>query len=286
MKVVLFCGGQGLRMREGGTANELPKPMVPLGTRPILWHIMKYYAHHGHKDFILCLGHQASTIKEFFANYQEWVSNDFVFKGGNIIDIMRRDLDDWRVTLVDTGLDANIGERLVAVRPYLKDEEMFLANYADGLTDCPVSAITGKLTRTNAVGACMIARPNISLHLVDHSPDGLVRNVLDPDQADLWINAGFFAFRQEIFNYIRPGEELVLEPFQRLIADGKLAAHPYTGFWRCCDTFKDLQTLRSLHASRSAPWEVWRNAPAPASSPASTAVSAAEILSYSQQAVQ
>jgi glucose-1-phosphate cytidylyltransferase len=268
MKVVLFCGGQGLRMRVDGNGNDLPKPMVPIGPRPILWHLMKYYAHFGHKDFILCLGYKGAAIKEFFASYQEWVSNDFVLNGGGArIDLLKRDINDWRITLVDTGLDANIGERLVAVRPFLEGEEMFLANYSDGLTDCPVDAIVQQLVRTEAVGTCMISRPNISLHLVDHAPDGRVRSVLDPDQADLWINAGFFAFRQEIFDYIRPGEELVMEPFNRLIAAGKLAAHRYTGFWRCCDTFKDLQNLNSLQARSPAPWEVWRKPTAPVQAP-------------------
>jgi glucose-1-phosphate cytidylyltransferase len=264
MKVVLFCGGQGLRMRSaaiGNGASDLPKPMVSLGTRPILWHLMKYYAHYGHKDFILCLGYKGATIKEFFASYQEWISNDFVLSGGGRrLELLRRDLDDWRITLVDTGLDANIGERLMAVRPFLKDEEVFLANYSDGLSDCPMPAIIDRLHASDAIAACMVARPNISLHLVNYDRDGLVNGVLDPEQADAWINAGFFAFRQQIFDYMRPGEELVVEPFRRLIAARKLAAYPYRGFWRCCDTFKDLQTLESLLARGPAPWEVWRQA--------------------------
>ncbi len=269
MKVVLFCGGQGLRMRGAvgdGHGADLPKPMVPLGTRPILWHLMKYYAHFGHTDFILCLGYKGATIKEFFAGYQEWISNDFVLTGGGArLELLKRDMDDWRITLLDTGLDANIGERLLAVRPFLRDEDVFLANYSDGLTDCPLPAITGRLMQTDAVAACMIARPNISLHLVSHDRDGRVTGVLDAEQADAWINAGFFAFRSTIFDYMRPGEELVLEPFRRLIAARKLVAFPYTGFWRCCDTFKDLQTLEGLLAHGPAPWELWRRrSPAPA----------------------
>jgi glucose-1-phosphate cytidylyltransferase len=263
MKVVLFCGGQGLRMRGTGASplpvNDMPKPMVSLGTRPILWHLMKYYAHFGHTDFILCLGHRGATIKEFFAGYQEWISNDFVLSGGGArLELLKRDMDDWRVTLVDTGQDSNIAERLVLVRNFLRGEDTFLCNYSDGLTDCPVDSITSLLDRTDAVAACMIARPNASFHFVRRGESGLVESVVDAAQADLWINAGFFAFRQEIFDYIKAGEELVNEPFSRLIAAGKLAAHPYHGFWRCCDTFKDLQTLESLLAKGPAPWEVWR----------------------------
>ena len=242
-----------------GPSDDLPKPMVPLGNRPILWHIMKYYAHWGHKDFILCLGYKGASIKQFFVAYQEWISNDFVLTaGGRNIELMRRDMDDWRITAVDTGLDATIGERLLAVRPYLEGEETFLANYSDGLTDCPLPAIINRLHKAQAVAAFMVVRPSISLHFVNHAPDGVVTGVLNAEQADKWVNAGFFAFRGEVFDYMRSGEELVVEPFQRLIAEGKLAALPYSGFWRCCDTFKDLQTLESLLRGGNAPWELWR----------------------------
>jgi glucose-1-phosphate cytidylyltransferase len=258
MKVVLFCGGQGLRMR-GGANDDLPKPMMPLGGRPILWHVMKYYAHFGHTDFILCLGHKGTVIKEFFVNYHEWISNDIVLSGGNRkVELLNKDMENWRITMVDTGLDASIGERLLAVKEHVQDEPIFLANYADGLTDCPLPLILNHLESTRAVGTIMIARPAISLHFVQHSEEGMVTGVQDAVQANSWINAGFFAFRREIFNYLRPGEELVVEPFQRLIAERKLGCVPYNGFWRCCDTFKDLQTMESLLTRAPAPWELWR----------------------------
>ncbi|HUN52287.1 MAG TPA: hypothetical protein VMU42_14275 [Candidatus Sulfotelmatobacter sp.] len=242
--------------------------MVPLGGRPILWHLMKYYAHFGHRDFIICLGHKAQAIKQFFVNYQEWVSNDFVLSdGGRRIELLARDIEDWRITLVDTGITATIGERLLAVRPFLRGEEMFMANYADGLTDCPLPAIVDQLERTGAVGVCMVVRPNISIHTVRYTAKGVVTDILDSEHAGSWTNAGFFAFRQEIFDYMRPGEELVGQAFQRLIADGRLAALPYPGFWRCCDTFKDLQILEQLLAGDRPPWQLWRRAPQPIESP-------------------
>jgi glucose-1-phosphate cytidylyltransferase len=258
MKVVLFCGGQGLRMRDA--CGDLPKPMVPLGNRPLLWHLMKYYAYWGHSDFVLCLGYRGAAIKEFFVNYSEWITNDFVLsEGGRSLELLRRDLEEWRITFVDTGANASIGERLLAVRPYVENQPVFLANYSDGLTDCPLPAIVDRLQETKAVAVCMTARPNSSLHLVRHAADGLVTGVVDAEQADTWVNAGFFAFRSEIFDYIRPGEELVAEPFGRLIAARKLAALPHEGFWRCCDTFKDVQSLEGLLASGPAPWELWRH---------------------------
>ena len=137
MKVVLFCGGAGMRLR--GYADDIPKPMVQIGSRPILWHLMKYYAHFGHKDFILCLGHKGNSIKDYFLHYDESVSNDFVWsQGGKKIHFLNRDIDDWTITFVETGANATIGERLKAVEPHLEGEEIFLANYGDGLSDLPL----------------------------------------------------------------------------------------------------------------------------------------------------
>lgn len=255
MKVVLFCGGLGMRMREASGA--LPKPMVPLGDRPLIWHLMKYYAHWGHKDFILCLGYKGAVIKDYFVNYREWTSNDFVLSGAGDMQLLRRDIDDWRITFVDTGLTATIGERLLAVRRFVEGETMFFANYADGLTDCPLPAIMSRLMETRATAVCMTAPAQSSLHFVRHA-NGLVTDVSDAGKTNSWINAGFFAFRPEIYNVLGPGEELVDEPFARLIAARKLAAFPHTGFWRCCDTAKDLRTLEELMANGPAPWEVWR----------------------------
>src|SRR5215210_4763777 len=137
MKVVLFCGGLGLRLRD--YSDSIPKPMVNIGYRPILWHVMKYYAHFGHKDFILCLGYKADAIKNYFLTYDECISNNFVLSnGGKNLRLLHSDIQDWNITFVDTGLTANIGQRLKAVEPYLEQETMFLANYSDGLTDLPL----------------------------------------------------------------------------------------------------------------------------------------------------
>jgi glucose-1-phosphate cytidylyltransferase len=260
MKVVLFCGGAGMRLR--GYADDVPKPMVQIGSRPILWHLMKYYAHFGHKDFILCLGYKGSVIKDYFLHYDESVSNDFVWsQGGKKIQFLNRDIDDWTITFVETGLNATIGERLKAVEPHLDGEEMFLANYGDGLSDLELPDMIDAFRRTNAVASLLLVQPTASFDLVQVTPEGAVAGVSALTQSDIWINGGFFVMRKEIFRYMNPGEELVREPFQRLIDQRALLAYKCTGFWQCMDTFKDKQSLEELNQGK-APWKVWQKAPA------------------------
>jgi glucose-1-phosphate cytidylyltransferase len=256
MKVVLFCGGLGLRLREH--AESLPKPMVTIGPRPIVWHLMKYYAHYGHKDFILCLGYRGDTIKSYFRNYDETVSNDFVLtQGGRNVELLKSDIEDWRITLVDTGVDSNLGQRLKAVEPYLEGESAFLANYSDGLTNSPLPEQLAHFERHGKIASFLCVKPNLTYHFVSLEPDGRVAAIQDVSALDLRINAGFFAFRSEIFQHMRDGEELVHEPFQRLLIQGQLIAYPYDGFWLSMDTFKDRQRLEELYARGRAPWEVW-----------------------------
>jgi glucose-1-phosphate cytidylyltransferase len=261
MKVVLFCGGLGLRMGEGSA--RIPKPMVPVGNRPILWHIMKYYAFFGHTDFIICLGHQAEAIKQYFLNYNEALANDFILsEGGSRIELMRSDLVDWRITFVDTGLQSNVGERLRRVRPYLVGEEYFLAHYGDTLTDAPLQLLIEKLVSSGKVATFLCVRPtNYSFHTVRLGDDHQVRAIEEIHAADIWINGGFFVLRGDIFDVMEPGEELVREPFQRLIERGDLLAHRYEGFWAPMDTLKDKQTLEMLAEGGAAPWAVWETNP-------------------------
>jgi glucose-1-phosphate cytidylyltransferase len=256
VKVVLFCGGLGTRLRE--SAGEIPKPMVKIGYRPILWHVMKYYAHFGHKDFVLCLGYKADVIKEFFLKYEEWISNDFTLShGGKRLSLMNSDIGDWNITFVDTGLHANIGQRLVAARKYVEGEERFLANYSDGLTDLHLPTMIEAFTASGKVASFMAVPPSQSFHLVDVGSDGDVTSIRPVSESDLLINGGFFAFRQEIFDYIEQGEELVLAPFARLMKERQLLGYRYDHFW-CMDTFKEQQQLTDLYNAGGAPWEVWK----------------------------
>lgn len=258
MKVVLFCGGLGLRIRD---AEDVPKPMVHIGYRPILWHVMKYYAHFGHKDFILCLGHRAESIKNYFLNYSECASNDFVLSaGGKKVDLVNSDIHDWRITFADTGINSNIGQRLKAVQKYLDGEDEFLANYSDGLSDLRLDEQIEHFRQQNKVAGFLCVRPNLSYHLVSlHQGDGnLVSDIHAINNGSLLVNGGFFVFKKEIFQYLQENEELVIEPFQRLMKEKQLIGYPHDGFWASMDTFKDKQQLENLYATGVAPWEVWK----------------------------
>ena len=256
MKVVLFCGGLGTRIRE--YPEPVPKPMINIGYRPILWHVMKYYAHYGHKDFILCLGYRADVVKNYFLNYNECASNDFVLSnGGKNLQLMNSDIHDWNITFVDTGVQSNIGQRLKAVEPYLADEEMFLANYSDGLTDLPLPQYIDHFVAQDKTATFLAVSPPYSSHIVSFDGD-VVSGVQPIHKAGLWINGGYFVFRNEIFDYMEEGEELVEKPFERLIEKEQLLGYKYEGFWGCMDTFKDQQLLDGMHNRGTAPWEVWK----------------------------
>ena len=176
MKVVIFCGGRGLRIREH--AEAVPKPMVKIGYRPILWHVMRTYAHYGHREFILCLGYRADAIKEYFLNYSETISNDFVLSGGGRdVELLGSDIADWRITFADTGLNATIGERLLAVRRHLAGEPIFLANYGDVLSDVPIDRLVADFAASDAVASLVAVKPKdhpfrivkADLNLVEHT---------------------------------------------------------------------------------------------------------------------
>jgi len=257
MKVVLFCGGLGTRLREH--SDTIPKPLVNIGYRPIMLHLMKYYAHFGHKDFILCLGYRGDMIKEFFLKYNEAMSNDFVLNnGGRDIDLLGRDMQDWRITFVETGLHSNIGQRLLAVKQHVGNDEYFLANYSDGLSDLPLDSYIDKALTTNATASFLSVRTAQSFHAVHADEQGLVKSLGRVSESEFWVNGGYFVLRNDIFRYIKKGEELVEEPFQRLIQERKLFAYKYDGFWSPMDTFKDKITFDRMYARGKAPWEVWR----------------------------
>jgi glucose-1-phosphate cytidylyltransferase len=270
MKVVLFCGGLGTRLREH--SDTLPKSLATVGARPIIWHLMRYYAHYGHREFILCLGYGGEMIREYFLNYNEALSNDFTLsEGGRRVDLHSRDLDNWRITFVDTGLHSNVGQRLLRVRRFVEHEDIFLANYADGLSDLPLDRLVENFRRRDALAICASMRSAQSFHCVHAGADGLVTGIGALSDEEIGINGGFFALRPGIFNYIREGEELVEQPFERLVQARKLATFRWPGFWQCMDTFKDKIMLDRMDARDDCPWKVWRRTAGLAAEPVAVA---------------
>jgi glucose-1-phosphate cytidylyltransferase len=258
MKVVLFCGGLGLRLRDH--PDGLPKPMVTIGHRPIIWHIMRYYAHFGHTDFILCLGYGAQAIKDYFLSYNEAMSNDFVLSnGGRDVELLATDIDEWNITFVDTGRHASVGERLLAVREYI-DDDVFLANYGDGLSNLNLNAYIDTALSVGRIASFVAVHPAQTFHVADIDPSGSVHGLSTVADAELWVNGGFFVLRREVFDYMQRGEDLVVEPFARLIDADELYAYKHDGGFWVMDTFKDYMELEDLYSSGEPPWEVWVNA--------------------------
>lgn len=257
MKVVLFCGGLGTRLREH--SDTIPKPLVNIGVRPIIWHLMRYYAHFGHKEFILCLGYRGELVREYFLNYNEALSNDFTLSdGGKTIELHASDIEDWKITFVETGLHSNIGERLLAIRKYVEEEQVFLANYSDGLSDVNLPDVFEIFEREKSIASLVGARTPQSFHAINVDDNSsIVKSIGPVDTAGLWINAGYFILSNRIFDYIEPGEELVEKPFQRLIAERKLSTYQHEGFWQAMDTLKDKISFDRMYARDHAPWAVW-----------------------------
>lgn len=258
MKVVLFCGGYGMRMRNSPT-DDLPKPMQMVGPRPLLWHIMRYYAHYGHKDFILCLGHGAWHIKDYFLNYHEAASNDFVMRDGDV-ELLQSDIKDWSITFVDTGLESAIGERLRRVREHIGSDEYFLANYADGLTDAPLDDMVETFVDSGADASMMLVRPPHSFHCVDSSEAGEVKDILPVADLSIWINGGYFVLSQDVFDLIPPGGDLLSDAFATLSGQGRLFGYKYEGFWKPADTLKERAELDAAYHRGDRPWMPWGNA--------------------------
>ena len=256
MKVVLFCGGLGMRMRDG--VHTGPKPMAMIGERPLLWHVMRYYAHFGHTDFVLCLGYGASYVKDFFMTYDETRSNDFVLEGkARTVSLFKTDISDWRITFVDTGLHSPIGERLRRVRPFVKDEPVFLANYADVLTDAPLPDMIARLETSGAIASLLAVPLQSSHHVVDVGENGLINRVTPVRDLQQWENGGYFVLRPEIFAHLKEGEDLVEDALIRLVEQKRVLAYTYKGYWSPADTVKERVLLEEMYQRGTCPWMIW-----------------------------
>lgn len=245
----------GTRLREH--SDTIPKPLVAVGNRPIIWHLMKYYAHFGHKDFILCLGFQGEMLRNYFLNYNPYSTKTFCIEPGGDITPKKSDMADWRITFVDTGLHSNIGQRLLQVRQHLEGEDIFLANYSDQLSDLPLPKHIDLFEQFNATASFVAVKPSQSFHRVVIEDSGMVTKFEPMDTTDFRINGGYMILRKEIFDVIEEGDELVEEPFTRLIEKQKLLAYRHDGFWASMDTFKDKIMFDRMHARYDRPWQIW-----------------------------
>lgn len=258
MTVVLFCGGLGIRLR--AHAPGIPKPLVPVGGEPILSHLMRWYAHHGHREFVLCLGHGGPSIVRHFVRGPGCVAAEPLPGGVQRIRVRVDGPDEWIVTLVPTGRSASIGERLRAVRRYV-DGTTFLANYADGLSDLDLPDFVAQFLASGALGGLVAVRPRSTHHFVSVGRRGVVESVRRVAESGLRINGGFFAFRHEVFDWLAAGEDLVDGLFPRLVAHQGLFGYLHDGFWACMDTPKDWLALEEMEAAGNTPWKAWHAGP-------------------------
>ena len=260
MKVVILCGGQGTRMRE--ETEFRPKPLVLVGNRPVLWHIMKLFSHAGLVEFVLCLGYRGNMIKEYFLNY-EAMTNDFTISLGKQTSIRYHDEheeQDFRVSLADTGLETMTGGRLKRVARYV-DSDTFMLTYGDGLADVDIRALIDFHHSHGKIGTVTTVRPLSRFGIVDIDDASHVSRFAEKPRASGWASAGFFVFNRRIFDYLEgESDDCVFErqPLERLAADGQLMAYRHEGFFFAMDTFREYQYLNDLWSSGKAPWKIWR----------------------------
>jgi len=256
MKVVILCGGLGTRLRE--ETEYRPKPMVPVGGRPILWHIMKLYARHGHKEFILCLGYKGEVIKDYFRNYL-WNTSDVTLKLGRNPQIRyhsNHEEEDWTVTLLETGLETQTGGRLRRALPFIEDET-FLFTYGDGLSDSDINASIAFHREHGAVATMTAVKP--SGRFGELAMDGRTITAFreKPEQESSYINGGFMVLDKRVAGYLDDSDTCVFErgPLERLTREGQLKAYCHDGFWQCMDTYREQQMLDQMWRSGNAPWK-------------------------------
>lgn len=258
MKVVILCGGQGTRIR--GVADDLPKPMIPVGGYPILWHIMSGYAAAGYKDFVLCLGYKSHVIKDFFLNYNTRTADFSVdFANGATVSFENAGPQiDWRVTLAETGQDTLTGSRLKRIQRYIGDDENFMLTYGDGVSNIDLKALIAFHLKHNAVVTVSGVRPPGRFGEIDTDASGMVKEFNEKPQATGGrISGGFFVCNRRIFDCLDAGREdqvLEADPLQGLARDGKMAMYSHDGFWQCMDTYRDYVLLNDMFDKGKAPW--------------------------------
>jgi glucose-1-phosphate cytidylyltransferase len=260
MKVVIFCGGKGTRLRE--ETEYRPKPMVPIGHRPILWHIMKLYAHYGHREFILCLGYKGEIIQNFFRNYP-WMTSDVTLRLGRESEVKFHDdhpEEDWAVTLADTGEETMTARRLKKIERYIGTDETFLLTYGDGVGDVHIPSVIAEHQRQRVLMTVTAVHPPGRFGDLNLDADDRVTGFNEKPQAEGgWINGGFFAVSRQVFDYLENVDDVMLErgPLGDLAAKGDLAAYRHEGFWQPMDTYQEFLFLNRLWRENRAPWKIW-----------------------------
>ncbi|MDD2762735.1 MAG: glucose-1-phosphate cytidylyltransferase [Opitutaceae bacterium] len=259
MKVVILCGGKGTRLRE--ETEFRPKPMVPVGRRPILWHILKIYSHFGHRDFVLCLGHRGDIIKEYFRNYR-WHASDVTLTLGRkpAVEFHEAPADeDWRITFADTGEQAQTADRVRRIQRYLGDETEFMLTYGDGVGDIDLTALLAHHRRSGKICTITAVRPPGRFGELTLSGDSQVTAFNEKPQTEGgYINGGFMVFSRRIFEHLSDTSEMLEQgPLKRLVQAGQLNAYRHDGFWQPMDTSQELTLLNQLWDSGRAPWKIW-----------------------------
>jgi glucose-1-phosphate cytidylyltransferase len=259
MKVVILCGGRGTRLRE--ETEYRPKPMVQVGGRPILWHIMKIYAHHGFKDFIICLGYKGDMIKEYFLNY-EAMNNDFTIPLGSYNNIQihsNHQERDWRVTLADTGEEAQTGARVKKIENYI-DGDLFMLTYGDGVANINIKDLVEYHKSHGKIGTMTGVHPSSRFGELVIKDNKIEVFNEKPQVTEGLINGGFFVFNKTFLKYLQEDDNCYLEkePLENLAVEGELMVYPHESFWQCVDTYRELELLNDVWKSRNPPWKVWR----------------------------
>jgi glucose-1-phosphate cytidylyltransferase len=258
MKVVILCGGKGTRLKE--RTESIPKPLIEIGGRPILWHIMKIYAAHGFSDFILCLGYKGQAIKEYFMDYLSWRHHDFSLDLSGkepSIHLLNHDREQWKITFADTGEETNTGGRVKQIAPLVGGEDSFMVTYGDGVADVNINKLCQFHRCHGKLGTITVVNPTLQFGLLDVGNDNGVSRFREKPLLDQWINGGFFVFRRGFFDYLNEDDILERAPLERLSKDGQLMAFRHETYWECMDTYKDTTLLNELWATGKAPWKIW-----------------------------
>lgn len=257
MKVVILAGGMGTRISE--ESHLKPKPMIEIGERPILWHIMKIYSYFGYNDFIICCGYKGDIIKEYFMNYYMHQSDVTIDLANNTTEIHQNTSEPWKVTMVNTGLHTATGGRIKMIQKYVK-EEPFMMTYGDGVADVDINALVDYHHTHGKIATITATRPagRFGAIQVDDDNNEVNSFIEKPKQDQAWVNAGFAVFNKEIFNYLGDGSQMLeMEPYERVAADGQMVAYKHDGFWSPMDTMRDKNYLEGQWQSGNAPWKVW-----------------------------